>query len=170
MLEQRDYRDGHLTGEAFAELDAGELSVQDRKLLLTHLEDCIGCMDDFLETLTEESLIEPPDGMEDRILAAVREEAGKQKQSRILLLKITKLAVAVCLTMVLFAGGVFQFAGRAAMLRQPDRIEQQAQTAPRQEERSRKNALGQIFSGINDGFIDFAKSFNSFTLLGDGKK
>jgi len=92
------------------------LSLSERKLLLSQLESCPEYMDAYLETLTEDVLLSPPEGMEARILDAIHLETLRQRRDRSLAMQIVRLAVAVCLTMVLSVGGVFQALGEAPVL------------------------------------------------------
>jgi len=162
------------------------LSLSEKKQLLFYLESSPACMDAYLETLTEDALLSPPEGMEERILDAVHLETLRRRRDRSLAMQLVRLAVAVCLTMVLSLGGVFQALGEAPVLllerRQESTVQermllekrlserqaaqqQAAQQAARQEnaqwgQAPGKNVLGDLFDGMNAGFIDFAKTVN----------
>ncbi len=170
MLDEIYFQAGHITRDAFAMLEKGQLSPEEREQLLAHMQNCPHCMDDFMDGLTEDSLMEVPAGLEPRILCAVEEEDEKRKarEKKIIAVKITKLAIAVCLTMVLFTSGVFSYIG-GAQQRMLDRQNQAAQnqTVGKEPLHSRKeNRLDEFWNSINSGFMDFARDFNSFHFFG----
>lgn len=162
MLDRLYFWNGHLTPEAFAALEAGVLSDEDRELILAHLETCADCMNDYIATLTDDALIEPPEGLEERIMCAVRAEQPQdspQKKRKVLAIQFMKLAVAVCLTMVLLFSGVFDFIGNTsknlAQRNAPIKMEQQVTQRPEQEE----GRFTDWMTGFRDGFNQFAKKF-----------
>lgn len=167
MLDSRYFVKGHLTAEAFQWLDTGETDVLVRERMLTHLDDCPACMDHYLEVLTEETLLEPPEGMEERILYCIHEDYSRRKKGKIIFVKATKLTVAVCLTMVLFAGGVFDFLRNAPKMAE-SRPRQSEQLLSVQKDSQRKEDRRNWLEEWNSDFIGFAKSLNTFTLIGDG--
>lgn len=165
MLDRLYFTDGHLTPAAFAALDEGILSDEDRELFLAHLENCASCMDRYIELLTDDVLTAPPDGLEDRIMEAVRAEQQQVEPSRerkILAIKIAKLAIAVCLTMVLFFGGVFDFIGNTSkgfaqnntQIKIEQELEQNKQHSEREEGR-----FSNWMTDFQKGFNQFAKKF-----------
>ena len=168
----------HLTPEAFDALDAGELTDEERALMLAHLESCRGCMSDYIDRLADGVLLEPPDGLEERIGAAVRAEwteelvAERRKKARII--QFTKLAVAVCLTVVVSVGS-FQLTGilrgRNFVEFKPSATAQQAAVPPEQRPEEGENPLAGFVRGISQGFSQFADAINfGFNFGGDGNK
>ena len=106
---------GHLSAAAIRALADGLLTPDDALPLLEHLEACPACMDAYIAALEETELQETPDGLADRVLAAVaREDAADKKTVMVVFPAVAKLMAAVALTMVLFFTGVFDAIGRGA--------------------------------------------------------
>lgn len=157
MLSRMYRPEEHPSKELYAQLEQG-LAPMEREALLEHLEACIPCMDRYLARLEEDPLLEPPPGMEDRIIQAVREDF-RLRRRKIIFVNTAKLAVAVCLTMVLSLGGVFTtLSGSQKALLERQSIRQE-QTLP---EERRSDAVGQLLSDFSVGFRTFARSFNGF--------
>lgn len=193
MRNDRYFADGHLTEQAWSRLagtpDGSDpsctgggtaLSDEDPILLLSHLESCRECMSRFLDTLEEDRLLTPPEGLEVRIAVAVSEEYAKQttgkRARRARVLQITKLAVAVCLTMVLFyGGGLALWKSRDAALVQPpgSTVQEPADTGSRPVDGKHTGSgsfLTDLGRSISDGFFKFADSLNhGFQFEGDGR-
>ena len=170
MLDNRYFCDGHLTAEAFSALDREELSVDERYLFLSHLENCRSCMDDYTDYLTDESLLSPPEGLQNRIAGEIKKEYTTRRRSKTIALQVGKLAVAVCLTMVFFLGGVFEF------INSTGKVDPQVAAPPSSEQMRKKpkevkprdNKLAEIASGFNAGFSKFAELFQTdFRFGGD---
>lgn len=193
MLSDCYFADGHLTPQAWRQLTtlpdisgpsctegAAELTQEDRVLLLSHLESCRECMSRFLDTLEEGCLLTPPEGLEDRVAAAVAEESVRQTEGRrahrARILQITKLAVAVCLTMVLFYGGsiALWMKRNPALVQCPEQTTQEehhADRRPNEEKRADSGSfLTDLGRSISDGFLQFADLLNNeFQFEGDGR-
>lgn len=106
---------GHLSAAAIRALADGLLMPDDALPLLEHLEVCPDCMDAYIAALAETKLQETPDGLADRVLAAVKQEdKTAQKPVLVVLPAIAKLMAAVALTMVLVFTGVFDAIGHGA--------------------------------------------------------
>ena len=138
-----------------------DLALADREALLLHLEECIPCMNQYLAALEEGRLEEPPPGMEERILQALREDARRRRR-KILFVNTAKLAVAVCLTMVLSLGGVFNaLGGRELLERQPPAGQELLAPSPWE---GRPFSDG-FLTDLKTGFRTFARAFNSFSVV-----
>ncbi|MEG0691886.1 MAG: hypothetical protein RR444_02265 [Oscillospiraceae bacterium] len=167
MLDKIYFSNGHLTSLAFFMLENGELDLEEKQLILAHISSCQECMANYVESLTEESLLEPSDGLSDRIMNAIHSEQETKKNTKILAMQFTKLGVAVCLTMVIFFSGALGFT-----LGPPERIENEAQITqekPKFEEKDHKTDLfNSISSSFNRGFLGFADQIN-LGFKGDAK-
>lgn len=151
MLNQLYFNHGHLTALAFLMLETGELSQDEKSQILFHLSECDECMQSYVDSLTETSLIEPPAELEANIIQAVVSENDKKRTSKVLSIQFVKLGIAVCITMVMFFGGVFEFIG--------DMPIKMAENTTQKEDTP--NALFEFTNSISDSFNKFAFSFNS---------
>lgn len=150
MLDKTYYVNGHLTQLALLMLETGALTAQERELVLTHLSNCEECMQLYLDNLTEEALIEPPENLEQNILAGISNESKKKRQSKIITMQFVKLGIAVCMTMVLLVGGIFDFITFVPPTdNQPPK--------PQQKQHQFFNFSNQFM----DGFNQFAYNFNN---------
>lgn len=158
MLDKSYFQNGHLTPAVFEALQAETLPQEDRILVLTHLENCSVCMDAYLDSLAAGAILDPPQDMEKEILSAVHAERTRRKGAKVRRIQYTKLAVAVCLTMVLSVGGFFQLQGRAAskpVKYEKPAVEQEAVTPPKP-----GFSFDTFWDSINEGFYQFADFFN----------
>lgn len=166
MLHEQYFCDGHLTDAAFAALDEQTLTMPERELLLAHLESCPVCMERWLDGVAAQPLSEPPAGMEERILDAVSREGAKRKQGRIRVIQFTKLAIAVCLTMMLTVGVLPYLAGLEQKQQQfPNAVLSFQEQIELQKEEGRaagqKNAsLDAVFDSLHTGFRQMADFIN----------
>lgn len=165
MLDQEFFCHRHLTTDAYAALEADVLTLRDRELILLHLENCEKCMDSYLECLTEESLIKPPEGLNERIMEAVICEPQKRASGSNF--RFLKLAVAVCLTMLLFTGG-----GLLDYLSKVPNEMHSAKLPVVEESISpptfKKNPLAKYLNGFQQEFNKFARDIMfSFNNIGD---
>lgn len=151
MLNETLFCNGHLTPLAFLLLESDALDDKEKELLLFHIIKCDKCMQEYTQSLTEELLIEPPSGLEQKIIKAVEVEYEKKRNSKILSVQFVKLAIAVCITMVMLIGGVFDYIGNVPneMMKEKPQKNQKACFITQ---------LGQDFS---QAFNDFAYSFNN---------
>lgn len=97
---------GHLKESAFLLEEQGMLTDEESYLFLCHIESCDECGGKYLELLSASELTEPPPELSDNIMAEIGKINEKRSDKKILAVQFVKLAVAVCLTMVLFFGGV----------------------------------------------------------------
>ena len=127
-------------------------------------------MDDYTDHLTDESLLSPPDGLQDVIAGEIKKEYTAHRRGRVIALQTGKLAVAVCLTMLFFWGGVFEFingAGRIAPPAAPQQASGETLKKPK-EIKPRDNKLAEIAYGFNTRFSKFAELFQTdFRFGGD---
>ena len=169
MLDELYFRSGHLTAAAFAMLDCGGLTEEERILVLTHLEQCRDCMDGYVASLVDDALLVPPEGLEERIAGTVQEEYLIQKKKKTKLIQISKLAVAVCLTMVLSLSGLFPLLGGSTKKQSPGSPQTTYQAPEPKEYKPRENTLSDISGTINSNMNKFAAIFrNGFNFGGDG--
>lgn len=160
MLNQLYFNHGHLTAMAFLMLETDELSQEEKEMILFHLSECDDCMKAYVDSLTEESLIEPPTDLEVKIIQSVVTENGKKKKSKIISIQFVKLGLAVCITMVMLIGGVFDFIG--------DMPIKMIETAPPKEEKA--NVLYEMTQNFSNSFNKFAFSFNTSMHHGKNQK
>ena len=167
MLIMSDDR-RHCSSETFLLLENGGLTAEERSRILQHLEECVDCMDAYMDSLSEEVLLEPPEGMEQRILQAVSREKRKKKESKVLAIQFVKLAVAVCLTLVMMAGGVFDFASREPR----NAVENNAPLSAAEQvqaQQPKQGLISAVMRGFSDGFNQWAYGFTyGFSNKGDG--
>jgi hypothetical protein len=156
MLDKSYYANGHLTQLAFLMLEAGVLTEEERELMLTHLSSCDECMERYVNSLTEDTLLEPPTTLEQDILSRISEQNIKQKQTKILAMQFVKLGIAVCITMVLFIGGIFDF---ITSVPQP-----KEETKPKVSQ----SKFVDFSNKMTDGFNQFAYHFNN-SIKGENK-
>lgn len=151
MLDQRYFENGHLSQTALDALAMGTLSPHGTHLLLIHLEHCPSCMDAYIATLDTVPLEQPPEDLEQHILEQV-EQVSHSRNSSSVAIGFLKLAVAVCLTMLLFFANVF------------DRVftssEHLAQYLAVASEASGENQWAAFASGFQQGFSDLINRFN----------
>lgn len=159
-ISKEYFSNGHLTPLALLMLEVGGLSDDERELILTHILACDECMETYTESLTDDALVEPPQGLESKILKEVDETASKKQESKVLAIQFTKLGIAVCLTMVLMFGGAFDFIKNMDFTEKHPPI---PNNTIRVEAR-----LGETISyKFNKGFNEFASSINSGSFITD---
>ncbi len=159
---------GHLSAEAIGLLVDGSLYDRDTVLLLSHLEACPACMDAYIAAVSAAEPEEAPPELSERILAAVEEESAilipaPSSSRRRAAMRVLQLSVAVCLTMLLFFSGVFEFLGkssRAYMERISTRTEEQ--TTPEKPPKAPGESGWEKFSaGFAGGFESIVNQFNA---------
>lgn len=156
MLDKSYYANGHLTQLAFLMLEAGALTEEERELVLTHLSSCNDCMQLYVESLSEDTLMEPPEMLEQNILKHISSHNIKKKQTKILTMQFVKLGIAICITMVLFVGGIFDFMTSVP----PPKEEPKPQES--------QNQFLDFANSFNNGFNEFAHNFNN-SIKGEKK-
>lgn len=169
MLDKLYFQSGHLTAAALFSLECGGLSEAERLLILTHLEQCPDCMERYLESLEGATLLEPPRGLEEAIAGAVRDEYQARKQKKVKLIQVAKLAVAVCLTMVLSLSGIFPLLGKGDKQTQPLSPNMPYPVPIQKEYKPHSRPLTEMSGNINSSMNQFAAIFrNGFNFGGDG--
>lgn len=159
MLDKVYFSNDHLTALSFFMLDNESLELEEKQLVLSHISSCSFCMERYVDSLTDDSLIEPSPGLSNRIMDVIHSEQNVKKNTKILVMQFAKLGVAVCLTMTIFFSGLLGFAypprDSIENDRQPAVVEHQPKP---QEEPS--GFFSNIADSINKGFYDFADQIN----------
>ncbi len=152
MLDNAYFKNGHLTALSFLMLDSGELSDREKELILYHLSNCNECMMKYVDSLTEDTLIDPPSGLEQKILNKISSQRTNKKHGNSIAIQFVKLAIAISITMVLFVSGVFEliesFPTEMIKNNREKQIEQSQST--------------KITDDISNSFNQFAQKFNNF--------
>lgn len=151
MLDQTYFDNGHLSSVALDSLVNGALSPRDTQLLLIHLEHCPACMDAYITALEGVPLEEPPADLEQRVLDRVAQTPPHRNRAPVAV-GILKLAVAVCLTMLLLFGNVFHLVFTSS--------ENLAQHLAVTSEASGESHWTAFASDFQQGFSDLINRFN----------
>lgn len=162
MLDKLYFFNGHLTSLALFMLESDELNLDEKQLLLSHIGNCESCMNEYVDSLTEDSLIEPSESLTTRIMEAVYTENEEKKNSNIIAIQFVKLAIAVCLTMVIFFSGALGFSiGSNQRIDNEISYSQQQKPKPNQENKEHRAGLfDNIASNLNRGFSGLADKIN----------
>lgn len=96
----------HLKETAFLMEEQGMLTKEESYLFLCHIESCSECMGKYIEYVEQGAQIEPPSELISNISKEAKKVREKRNEKKTLIIQLVKLAVAVCLTMVLFFGGI----------------------------------------------------------------
>lgn len=159
MLDKLYYKDSHLTSLAFLMLDNDELNLEEKQLVLAHINTCDKCMDKYIESLTDESLLEPNSNLASKIINAIDSQEHVKKGTKVLTIQFVKLAVAVCLTMVIFFSGAL-----GITLNTPHHIQNNIDTTQSEKPKPKVEKDNNKF----DFFDSFTSSFNrGFSGLAD---
>ena len=95
-------RDGHLTGQALAALQAGGLPEESRLEVAEHLASCDRCVAAYSALLSPEGLLTPREPVAPRVMETLR-----RRERRLQLRQWSTMAVAACLAIVFWVSGVF---------------------------------------------------------------
>lgn len=95
-------RDGHLTGQALAALQAGGLSEESRLEVAEHLASCDRCVAAYSALLSPDVLLTPREPVAPRVMETLR-----RRERRLRLRQWGTMAVAACLAIVFWVSGVF---------------------------------------------------------------
>ncbi|MBO1678633.1 zf-HC2 domain-containing protein [Bittarella massiliensis (ex Durand et al. 2017)] len=95
-------RDGHLTGQALAALQAGGLTGESRLEVAEHLASCDRCVAAYSAQLSPEVLLTPREPVAPRVMETLR-----RRERRLRLRQWGTMAVAACLAIVFWVSGVF---------------------------------------------------------------
>lgn len=165
MFENNKYfNKGHVTPLAFLLLESGGLSEKEKKEILYHITVCDDCMTLYVESLDCEFIVEPPKEMESKILSAVSNEKQKKRTRKTMAIQFVKLGIAVCITMVLFVGGIFDIVVEAPnkMIKYAQSVQEQSNQQPvKPKEEEIKENKPSLADNLNDAFISFADFFNN---------
>lgn len=151
-----DY-DNHLSEQDISALVGGGLSDRDTYLLLLHLEDCRGCMDRYIDAVSECEPESPPDGLNEGILSRLKTSNPQTTRTQIVIVNIVKLGIAVCLTLLLFFSGTFEQIGRSTQTL-VGLISVKSQPSLPQD---KSDGWSRLTDEINTSFSDFAGHFNN---------
>ncbi|MFZ2539536.1 MAG: hypothetical protein WAX04_11630 [Oscillospiraceae bacterium] len=169
MLDKVYFSNAHLTPLAFFMLENDGLDLEEKQLILAHISSCEDCMTRYVDSLTEDSLIEPSDGLANRVMDVIHSEQNTMKKTKILVMQFVKLGVALCLTMVIFFSGALGFALGTPTHIQNDRQQTEQQKKPKPVEKdSKHDFFNSITSSLNRGFLGFADQIN-IGFKGDAK-
>lgn len=95
-------RDGHLTGQALAALQAGGLPEESRLEVAEHLASCDRCVAAYSALISPEGLLTPREPVAPRVMETLR-----RRERRLQLRQWSTMAVAACLAIVFWVSGVF---------------------------------------------------------------
>ncbi|ERI99430.1 MULTISPECIES: zf-HC2 domain-containing protein [Eubacteriales] len=95
-------RDGHLTGQALAALQAGGLPEESRLEVAEHLASCDRCVAAYSALLSPAGLLTPREPVAPRVMETLR-----RRERRLQLRQWSTMAVAACLAIVFWVSGVF---------------------------------------------------------------
>lgn len=98
------HENGHLTDQGLQALINGELDELQRLEASEHLAYCACCMDRYLEQLTGDVLLDPPQDLELPVARGIRAKLASQTGRR-----WATAAVAAVLSLTLWGTGVFQW-------------------------------------------------------------
>lgn len=102
---------GHFDKYIFTLLNHDLLAEEEKIDVLEHLDYCSDCMELYLDSIDELCCATPDAALEPTIVSAIAayKEDQKKKKRKITFFQSAKLAMAVCLTMVMFWGGAISF-------------------------------------------------------------
>ena len=159
MLDKMYFCNGHLTALAFLMLEHDGLDCEEKQLILAHISDCDDCMELYLESLTEDSLLEPSEDLPNRIMNVIQSQQETKKATKTLIIQFTKLGIAVCLTMVIFFSGAFGFTiGSPYHMEYSEPIVQE--DFADKEYQEKESIFSSISNSFNESFIGFADKIN----------
>ncbi len=169
MLDKVYFSNGHLTSLAFFMLENDGLDKGEKQLILAHISNCQECMTRYVDSLTEDSLIEPSNGLSNRIMDTIHSEQNTKKHTKILVMQFVKLGVALSLTMVIFFSGALGF-GLGTHTHIQDNMQQiEQQKKPISEvKESKHDFFNSLTSNLNRSFFGFADQIN-IGFKGDAK-
>jgi hypothetical protein len=141
--------DGHITDAGFAALINDSPDELARLELSEHLDFCDRCVDRYSALLLEPLLKEPAEPIASSVMSRLKRRANITVLGR-----TTKVAVAACLTLVIWMGGIF----RGNALETSDAFVRKAQT--------RENSFSVSMHGFGQDLQDFFRQWSLF-LKGD---
>jgi len=109
MIDTRCFENGHIKNEAFLLLESEKLNADERLALSRHLASCDACTQNYLELLTEDSLLDIPDGLNEKILKNTTGRINMEKSGRFKLNQLLKLTAAAVLAISFYSTGVFNY-------------------------------------------------------------
>lgn len=148
-----DDETGCLTAFGLEGLAKGSLGELERLEAAEHLAYCDLCVERYTALLTEETLLEAPDTMKQRVLSALRKKAAKVFVNRYF-----HMAVAASLTLVLWSTGVFTSFRDISL--EPPRLEPEKGTV------SISERLENFTDGVNNGLYGLMDQLRAIDLRG----
>lgn len=174
MLTNNLFHNGHITPLALLAQESDLLNSEQSQLLLSHLNSCDECMDSYLQSMDEASLMPLPDNFNESIFSRLdeqrRETIANSKKLRAI--QYGKLVVAACLTMVLFFGSAYlfphgdrsandlQMAPQSQISQQSPLIKEPKQPEKQEIEIPQDSLFEKITDGFYKGFYDFTNALN----------
>lgn len=110
MIDKRCFDNGHITEEAYALLNSGELEDNTRYLLSEHLASCNKCSVCFAEYLTADMLVDLPYDFNEEIIKKVSKGINvvpMPRKDRFTVIQYMKLATAAVMAVSLYSVGFF---------------------------------------------------------------
>lgn len=167
---QELFKGGHITDTALLAISCDLLELEEKQLLLSHIGSCEECRAAFIldmETdLMEDELVPQ---LEQSMLFLMEEEKKLQeeKKNRFRFVQITKLAIAVCLTLVMFTGlalvsyggdGQLQYAGQRQMSTD---VRKDIKTLEKEKKIGPGEQLLNFTQGLYNSFYNFSKGIGT---------
>lgn len=174
MLDRSYFENGHLKRLAFLALEEDMLSSNEKQLLISHINSCDECMNDYLSCLEKIELISTPAdfyrGLDERL-----EEEKKSKvknEWHRLRMQAVKLVVAACVTIVIFIGsngfaGLSRGADERLQYEPPVTYEQKKNAE--EEQKPEENFFYRCIDSFQQGFFDINNAFKSVIGKGDNR-
>lgn len=160
MIDTRCFENGHITSEAFQLLESEVLSNDDRLALSGHLASCNSCTTRYLDFLTEDLLIDAPDGLQDKIIKNTIATNIKPKAYGFRYVQILKLTAAAVLAISFYSAGIFNYFYNTSY--------SISSNIPQNKELARFDDVG-IGDRINNEFSKFTDKFDRINKFnGDG--
>lgn len=169
MLDKVYFKSGHLTSLTYIMLESGAFDTNEKQLVLSHLSSCESCMESYLASLTEDSLIEPSAELIDTIMDNIGhiKDEMKEKSRKSIFMQFAKLSIAVCLTMGIFFSGALGFKiNDIPESRGSNPATQSGQQAPiksttkPEDKKNNVSFFDGLYDGMNRMFTGFADQIN----------
>lgn len=166
MADNELLKNGHITALSFLQLEAEQLSDSAREIIAFHLSSCETCMEQYLDSFTNDTMVTPPETLEPQIMSYIAAHDNKKQQTKIMVMQFLKLSVAVSLTMAMIFGGVFDRIEAVPSniinsIKAMEQVEQNTHKPEPIEEKKAGISFYDIADSIQDGFNSFAFRFNN---------
>lgn len=160
MIDIRYFENGHIKSEAFLLLESEQLSVDERLILSRHLASCDVCTEKYLELLAEDSLLDIPEGLNEKIIKNTVEANRISKNARFKVAQILKLTAAAVLAISFYSAGIFNYFYNTSYTI--------SSNIPQNGELAKLDGLG-LGDRLNNEFSKFSDKLNKINNLnGDG--